>query len=1414
MKQMKTRMTRIAAVLMSLMMLLSSLVLPATAAPLLDDSNNSYGISYADGIYTVSINAETLADLLQSESFDKQALLQVMPASLYNFLVTRDANSALAVLKDLYAASDLGALKNDLPVHIITDKFTKEDLLSVVKIDKVMEIIDVNALIDSVPADEIWNLFKDGALGAYILQNYAQLTVLITDEVVNKVLSTLTAFGANLANYLKADAVDTLSQSITLSKYIKAENALDLITGTDPLITSDEINALLTKDVINEMLSSIDVAALLNNENVYNAIVTDSFIATVVADDEVIANVKSNSLVTQMGINELVGYAKDPNWKADKDSAFMALTTDTERIDYLLDNVVDVAAIAKANFDKLGLSSFLPKFVTADMVVDNLDVVLAADKDNAILSAALKNTGVMNGIITLLETKDCISDLISAGVIDINAVVNDVETTVLVECIDTTRVPMDIVISAIGTDVIVDYFMTNDPSGLVSLVDFKYVLSMDAFKDSLKGVTKDELMAAIDVEKIKSDLLPTALDAFLGYIYEIRLNDVVVYSDRALDMTATEYAVAASVPTPADIVNVGDDGVVASFILSYDVYDSANNQWVTYTNGFNVALVGDTTEICNYASKIDAMVQMGVNYLGSDSIGYDFVINAPEKLAELYVTSLTNAELSQELRDKLFGIGNATLEPEEAEAAVDALLNKLTLDELRNVLSSIELGGYNQVILDKLNMYESQAETIRLKLIEVLDRVLTAVVDSNTANEIYGKTLADFYEGNGRFILNLAFTLEIPVPEQAQSLVVNNVITHNVGVDATFADLYQVQFVDGESVLYTAYRTEGYALAELFDLAEVQLEGVTKWMDIDTKTVVDPAALTMPAGDLTLTPVRSFTATFVVDGEIIGTDEFDPADPTTLNFPTTANRLHYTLVWDDYTLEYADITINGYYVPTMYTATFMNGDNLWAIRMYSFETLPAMFMPELPVAPIGYVASWSFPFLPLADITIDVVYTPITYYVTFVDADGNEIAKVPFTVENIEIEYPEVPKKDGYIGTWPELTADMLLDVDYYYENELSFDREVAPIYDSNTYYVTFVDKDGETVAKVPYSVGDTEVDEPAVPAVKGYTNGKWADYTLGAEDITVAPVYELETYYITFVGMDGKTVQKVAFDIEDTKITEPAVPAVKGYKAGKWNSYKLLDEAVYTKTGSYDQKVEASYDLETYYITFVDKDGKQVAKVEFNIKSTSIKAPAVPALDGYTGAWASYKLLDETVYSKTGSYNQTVKPEYTAIGEEKTYTATFVADGKEVAKVTFKATDTKLTEPAVPAKDGYMGKWDSYKLGAADITINAVYTAIEYTVTFVADGTTVGTAKYTVENKSITEPAVPEKEGYTGKWESYTLTTGDVTVNAVYTAVDEVVEPESSLLWLWILIAVVAAGGIAVAVVFIIKKKKAAPKA
>jgi hypothetical protein len=61
---------------------------------------------------------------------------------------------------------------------------------------------------------------------------------------------------------------------------------------------------------------------------------------------------------------------------------------------------------------------------------------------------------------------------------------------------------------------------------------------------------------------------------------------------------------------------------------------------------------------------------------------------------------------------------------------------------------------------------------------------------------------------------------------------------------------------------------------------------------------------------------------------------------------------------------------------------------------------------------------------------------------------------------------------------------------------------------------------------------------------------------------------------------------------------------------------------------------------------------------------------------------------------------------------EPATYTATFVAEGNEIAKVKFLEGDTELMNvPEVPAKEGFWADWAKYTLGNADITIEAVYT-------------------------------------------------------------------------------------------------------
>ncbi len=122
--------------------------------------------------------------------------------------------------------------------------------------------------------------------------------------------------------------------------------------------------------------------------------------------------------------------------------------------------------------------------------------------------------------------------------------------------------------------------------------------------------------------------------------------------------------------------------------------------------------------------------------------------------------------------------------------------------------------------------------------------------------------------------------------------------------------------------------------------------------------------------------------------------------------------------------------------------------------------------------------------------------------------------------------------------------------------------------------------------------------------------------------------------------------------------------------------------------------------------------------------------------------------------------------------GEEEgtTYTVVFKADGSTVDTVS--GTSKKdIKAPKVPEKAGYSGAWGNYTLGdETEITVNAVYTLINYKVTFVADGKKVDECTFNVENKNITVPEVPDKQCYTKAWAEYELGTETLTVEAVYT--------------------------------------------
>ena len=131
--------------------------------------------------------------------------------------------------------------------------------------------------------------------------------------------------------------------------------------------------------------------------------------------------------------------------------------------------------------------------------------------------------------------------------------------------------------------------------------------------------------------------------------------------------------------------------------------------------------------------------------------------------------------------------------------------------------------------------------------------------------------------------------------------------------------------------------------------------------------------------------------------------------------------------------------------------------------------------------------------------------------------------------------------------------------------------------------------------------------------------------------------------------------------------------------------------------------------------------------------------------------------------------------------GKEETYKLSFL-DGEatyHTAEISAKET---IELPETPAKEGYsFDGWFFDKdvwitpLTAdtvldGDASVYAKWSFTEYKVSFVADGNTVETLTYTIEDTSLSGiPEVPKKEGYFASWEDFELTGSDVTVNAVY---------------------------------------------
>ncbi|MGN0598717.1 MAG: InlB B-repeat-containing protein [Oscillospiraceae bacterium] len=554
-----------------------------------------------------------------------------------------------------------------------------------------------------------------------------------------------------------------------------------------------------------------------------------------------------------------------------------------------------------------------------------------------------------------------------------------------------------------------------------------------------------------------------------------------------------------------------------------------------------------------------------------------------------------------------------------------------------------------------------------------------------------------------------------------------------------------------------------------------------------TTTVPTTWIITNPETTTTPAEIKSFKVSFLKDGITIYTVVVDKGG-TVANIPDVPEKEGHTGKWKYNGAEFTSETVItgntlvvAEYTPIEYTVVFKSGSNVISTKTVAYGST----VLELPIVPAktGYTGKWTYNGAEFTEETVvtgnmivDAEYTLTEYTVTF-KADGTTVSTQTAAYGQTVATLPTVPDKTGYTGKWmyngAEFTASTVITGNITVEAE----------YTAIEYTVTFK-ADGTTVSTRTAAYGQTVTTLPTVPDKTGYT-GKWmyngSEFTASTVitgNITVEAEYTAIEYTVTFKA-DGTTVSTQTAAYGQTVATLPTVPDKTGY-TGKWmyNGSEFTASTVITGNIT----VEAEYTANEYTVTFIANNDSIMTTRTAAYGTTVTDIPDVPGKTGYTGKWMYNGSEFTTSTVITG--NITVEAEYTAIE----YTVTFTANNDSIMTTRTAAYGTTVTDiPDVPGKTGYTGKWmyngaefTASTVITGNITVEAEYTAIEYTVTFKADGTTVSTRTAAYSQTVTTLPTVPDKTGYTGKWmyngsefTASTVITGNITVEAEYTAIE-----------------------------------------
>ena len=177
--------------------------------------------------------------------------------------------------------------------------------------------------------------------------------------------------------------------------------------------------------------------------------------------------------------------------------------------------------------------------------------------------------------------------------------------------------------------------------------------------------------------------------------------------------------------------------------------------------------------------------------------------------------------------------------------------------------------------------------------------------------------------------------------------------------------------------------------------------------------------------------VAKYTVTFKADNTVVKT--MTVKDGYTLkasDYPTVPAKSGYTGEWVKYTAAiHSNVTVQAKYtaVVTKYTVFFKaDGFTVKAIQVNDGYVLQDADYPEVP-AKVGCNGAWEKHTAAIhSNVTINAVYSPISSHYTVTFKANGATLKTMTVADGYVLktsDYPTIPKRAGYTGSWPKTGA-------------------------------------------------------------------------------------------------------------------------------------------------------------------------------------------------------------------------------------------------------------------------------------------------------------------------------------------------------------------------------------------------------